>query len=84
MIKMLTSYEALIIDDLGYIVQNKEVAEVLFTLISERNEKTSILLTSNLPFSKWDQIFKDPIVTLAGIDRPIHHSIVLEMNVDSY
>ena len=84
MIKKLTSYDALIIDDIGYIEQSKEEVEVLFTLISESYEKTSILLTSNLPFSKWDKIFKDPMITVAAIDRLIHHSIVLEMNVDSY
>ena len=84
MIKRLTKHNALIIDDIGYIQQSKEEVEVLFTLIAECYERTSILLTSNLPFSKWENIFKDPMVTAAAIDRLIHHSVVLEMNVKSY
>ena len=82
--KRLTSYDALIIDDIGYVQQSKEEVEVLFTLISECYERTSILLTSNLPFSQWEKIFKDPMMTIAAIDRLIHHSVVLEMNISSY
>ncbi len=84
MIKKLSIYDALIIDDIGYIEQSKEEVEAFFTLIAECYERTSILLTSNLPFSKWDKIFKDPMVTAAAIDRLVHHSVVLEMNVKSY
>jgi len=83
-IKRLISYDALIIDDIGYVQQSKEEMEVLFTLIADCYERTSIILTSNLPFSKWESIFKDPMVTAAAIDRLIHHSVILEMNVKSY
>jgi len=57
---------------------------VLFTLLSERYERQSVMITSNLVFSKWDQIFKDPMTTAAAIDRVVHHSIILELNVPSY
>ena len=82
--KKLMGYQGLIIDDIGYTQQTKEEMEVLFTLISECYERTSILMTSNLPFSKWEQIFKDPMMTVAAIDRLVHHSVILEMNVSSY
>jgi len=83
-VKKLHKYEALIIDDLGYVQQNREEMEVLFTLLSERYERGSVLLSSNLPFSKWEQIFKDPMTTAAAIDRLIHHSVIIELNIPSY
>lgn len=83
-IKKLTGYDGLIIDDIGYVQQSKEEVEVLFALISECYERTSILLTSNLPFSQWERIFKDPMMAAAAIDRLVHHSVVLEMNIPSY
>jgi DNA replication protein DnaC len=58
--------------------------EVLFTLLADRYERGSVLLTSNLPFSKWEQIFKDPMTTAAAIDRLVHHSVILELNISSY
>ena len=58
--------------------------EVLFTLLAERYERGSVMLTSNLPFSKWERIFKDPMTTAAAIDRLVHHSIILELNIPSY
>jgi DNA replication protein DnaC len=58
--------------------------EVLFTLLAERYERGSVMLTSNLPFSKWEQIFKDAMTTAAAIDRLVHHSVILELNVASY
>lgn len=58
--------------------------EVLFTLLAERYERGSVLLSSNLPFSKWEQIFKDPMTTAAAIDRLIHHSVIVELNLPSY
>jgi DNA replication protein DnaC len=73
-----------LIDDLGYVQQSREEMEVLFTLLSERYERGSVLLTSNLPFSKWEQIFKDPMTTAAAIDRLVHHSVIVELNVSSY
>ena len=58
--------------------------EVLFTLLSYRYERGSVMLTSNLPFSQWEKIFKDPMTTAAAIDRLVHHSIILELNLPSY
>lgn len=80
LIKKLSKFEALIIDDLGYVQQTREEMEVLFTLLSERYERGSVLLSSNLPFSKWERIFKDPMTTAAAIDRLIHHSVIIELN----
>ena len=83
-IKRLAKFDVLIIDDIGYVQHDRQEMEVLFTLLSQRYERGSILLTSNLPFSKWEQIFKDPMTTAAAIDRLIHHSVVLELNISSY
>lgn len=84
LINQLSSFEGLIIDDLGYVQQSREEMEVLFTLLAERYERGSVLLTSNLPFSKWDQIFKDTMTTAAAIDRLVHHSVIIELNVPSF
>jgi len=83
-LKKLSQYDALMIDDFGYVKQNREEMEVLFTLLAHRYERGSVLITSNLPFSKWEQIFKDPMTTAAAIDRLVHHSVILELNVPSY
>ncbi|NQY09724.1 MAG: ATP-binding protein [Flavobacteriales bacterium] len=83
-LKRLAKYEAIIIDDIGYVQQNRQEMEVLFTLLADRYEKSSIMLTSNLPFSKWEQIFKDPMTTAAAIDRLVHHSVIIELNMSSY
>lgn len=83
-LKRMNRFEALIIDDIGYVQQSREEMEVLFTLLAERYERGSVLLTSNLPFSKWEQIFKDPMTTAAAIDRLVHHSVILELNIPSY
>ena len=83
-IKRLARYDGLIIDDLGYVQQSREEMEVLFTLLAERYERGSVLMTSNLPFSKWEQIFKDPMTTAAAIDRLVHHAVILELNIPSY
>jgi DNA replication protein DnaC len=83
-LKKLSRYEVIIIDDIGYVQQSREEMEVLFTLLAERYERGSIMLTSNLPFSKWERIFKDPMVTAAAIDRLVHHSVILELNLPSY
>lgn len=80
LIKRLNKYEAIIIDDIGYVQQEKEEMEVLFTLLAERYERGSVMITSNLPFSRWEKIFKDPMMTTAVIDRIVHHSIILELN----
>ena len=73
-LKSLAGYEVLILDDLGYVQQSREEMEVLFTLLAERYERGSVLLTSNLPFSGWEAIFKDPMTTAAAIDRLVHHA----------
>ena len=83
-LKKLSRYDALIIDDIGYVQQDRSEMEVLFTLLSDRYERGSVMITSNLPFSKWEQIFKDPMVTAAAIDRLVHHSVILELNIESY
>ena len=83
-LKKLSKFEVLIIDDLGYVQQSREEMEVLFTLLAERYERGSVMITSNLPFSKWESIFKDPMTTAAAIDRLVHHSVILELNVPSY
>lgn len=83
-IKKLAYYEALVIDDIGYVQQSREEMEVLFTLLADRYERGSVMITSNLPFSKWEVIFKDPMTTAAAIDRLVHHSVILEFNIGSY
>lgn len=84
LLKRLSRVEALIVDEMGYVQQSREEMEVLFTLLAERYERGSVLLTSNLPFSKWDTIFKDAMTTAAAIDRLVHHSVILELNLPSY
>jgi len=83
-LKRLAKYEILMIDDLGYVQQSREEMEVLFTLLADRYERGSVWLTSNLPFSKWESIFKDAMTTAAAIDRLVHHSVILELNLPSY
>jgi chromosomal replication initiation ATPase DnaA len=84
LLKRLAGFDVLVLDDLGYVQHDREEMEVLFTLLAERYERGSIMITSNLPFSKWDGIFKDAMTTAAAIDRLVHHSVILEMNVGSY
>lgn len=84
LIKQFSGIEGLIIDDLGYVQQSREEMDVLFTLLAERYERGSVLLTSNLTFSKWDQIFKDAMTTGAAIDRRLHHSVIIELNLPSF
>lgn len=83
-IKKLAKYDGLIIDEMGYVQQSREEMEVVFTLLAERYERGSVLLTSNLPFSKWEGIFKDAMTTAAAIDRLVHHCVILELNLPSY
>ena len=83
-IRKLSRYEVLILDDLGYVQQSREEMEVLFTLLAERYERGSVLISSNLPFSKWELVFKDAMTTAAAIDRLVHHSVILELNLPSY
>ena len=83
-LKRLSGYEVVVLDDLGYVQQSREEMEVLFTLLAERYERGSVMLSSNLAFSGWEQIFKDPMTTAAAIDRLVHHCVILELNVPSY
>ena len=83
-LKRLAGHDAIVIDDIGYVQQNREEMEVLFALLADRYERGSVMLTSNLPFSKWEAIFKDPMTTAAAIDRLVHHSVILELNLTSY
>lgn len=84
LLKRLSKYEVVILDDIGYVQQNRQEMEVLFTFLAERYERGSVMVTSNLPFSKWESIFKDPMTTAAAIDRLVHHSVIVELNVLSY
>jgi DNA replication protein DnaC len=76
---VLDRFDAVILDDIGYVQQSRDEMEVLFTFLAERYERRSVIITSNLLFSEWDRIFKDPMTTAAAIDRLVHHSVILEM-----
>ena len=77
-LRRLDRFEVLILDDIGYVQQTRDEMEILFTLLAERYERRSVVITSNLVFSQWDTIFKDPMTTAAAIDRVVHHSIIVE------
>lgn len=83
-LRKLDLFELIILDDIGYVGQSSDEAEVLFTLMAERYERRSMLITSNLVFSQWDRIFKNPMATAAAIDRLVHHAVILEFDVSSY
>lgn len=83
-LRRLDAVDALIVDDIGYIQQDRDEMEVLFTLFAERYERRSVLLSSNLVFSQWDRIFKDPMTTACAIDRVVHHATILELTGSSY
>jgi DNA replication protein DnaC len=83
-LRKLDQFDVLILDDLGYVQQDTAEADVLFTLLAERYERRSLVITSNLVFSQWDQIFRNPLATAAAIDRIVHHSVILEFDVASY
>jgi DNA replication protein DnaC len=76
---VLDGFDAVVCDDIGYVQQNRDEMEVLFTFLAERYERRTVIITSNLVFSEWDRIFKDPMTTAAAIDRLVHHSVILEM-----
>lgn len=83
-IDKLNRFDLLILDDLAYVTKDQAETSVLFELISARYENRSILLTANQPFGEWNKIFPDPAMTLAAVDRLVHHSTIFELNVDSY
>lgn len=82
-LQKLDAFDLLILDDIGYVQQSADEVEVLFTLMAERYERRSLLITSNLVFGEWDRIFKNPMTTAAAIDRLVHHSVILEFNCSS-
>jgi DNA replication protein DnaC len=83
-LRKLDRFDILILDDLGYLKQRANESEVLFTLIAERYERRSIIITSNMVFSQWEEIFQSPMATAAAIDRVVHHSVITEFDVPSY
>jgi DNA replication protein DnaC len=83
-LRKLDLFEVILLDDLGYVQQSPEEAEVLFTLLAERYERRSVMVTSNLVFSQWDRIFRDQMATAAAIDRLVHHAVLLEFDVPSF
>jgi DNA replication protein DnaC len=84
LLKKLDRFDVVILDDIGYVQQSREEMEVLFTFLAERYERRSLMISSNLIFSEWDRIFKDPMTTAAAIDRVVHHATILELNGESY
>jgi DNA replication protein DnaC len=83
-IAKLDRYDLLILDDMAYVTKDQAETSVLFELISARYERRSMLITANQPFGEWGRIFPDPAMTLAAVDRLVHHATILEMNVESY
>lgn len=80
----LDKYDLLILDDLSYVHKDQAETSVLFELISARYERRSMLITANQPFGDWNKVFPDPAMTVAAIDRLVHHATIFEMNVESY
>lgn len=83
-ITKLDRYDLLVLDDLSYVRKDQAETSVLFELISRRYERRSILITANQLFGEWNKVFPDPAMTIAAIDRLVHHSVVVKMNVESY
>lgn len=83
-LKRLDRVEAIVIDDISYIPQDRDETDVLFLLLSECYERRTVTITSNLAFSDWNKVFKDPMTTMAAIDRLVHHSVVIELNGPSF
>jgi DNA replication protein DnaC len=81
----LDKFACVMLDDIGYVQQDRDEMEVLFTFLAERYERKSVMITTNLVFSEWERIFKNPMTTMAAIDRLVHHSVILDMmSVESY
>src|SRR3954462_11452140 len=83
-IAKLDRYDLLILDDLAYVTKDQAETSVLFELIAARYERRSMLITANQPFGEWGKVFPDPAMTLAAVDRLVHHATIIEMNVESY
>ncbi len=80
----LDGYSVIVLDDLGYVKKSEAESYVLFELIAHRYETGSLIITSNQPFNEWDKIFTDSSMTVAAIDRVVHHSIIIEVEAQSY
>ncbi len=83
-LRKLAKFDLVFIDDIGYVKHSRKEMEVLFTFLADRYESGSVMITSNLNFSQWQDIFRDPIVTAAAIDRLVHHSSIIELNLPSF
>ncbi|MGH8761046.1 MAG: IS21-like element helper ATPase IstB [Burkholderiales bacterium] len=83
-IQRLERFDLLILDDFAYVAKDQAETSVLFELISTRYEQRSLLITANQPFGEWGKVFPDPAMTLAAVDRLVHHATIFEMNVESY
>lgn len=83
-IAKLDRFDLLVLDDLAYVTKDQAETSVLFELISARYERRSMLITANQPFGEWGKVFPDPAMTLAAVDRLVHHATIIEMNVESY
>ncbi|ERN40581.1 DNA replication protein, partial [Rubidibacter lacunae KORDI 51-2] len=77
-------FDLLVLDDLGYVRKSEAETSVLFELIAHRYERRGLVLTANQPFSRWDEIFADSMMTVAAVDRSIHHAIIVEINAESF
>ena len=83
-INRLDRFDLVILDDFAYVTKDQAETSVLFELISARYERRSLLITANQPFGEWNKVFPDPAMTLAAVDRLVHHSTIFELNVESY
>lgn len=83
-LKKLDRFDLLVLDDLGYVKKSEAETSVLFELIAHRYERNSLLITANQPFSQWDAIFTDSMMTVAAVDRLVHHALIVEIHADSY
>ena len=83
-INRLDRFHLLILDDLAYVTKDQAETSVLFEIISARYERRSMMITANQPFAEWGKVFPDPAMTLAAVDRLVHHATIFEINVESY
>ncbi len=83
-LKKLDRFDLVVLDDLGYVKKNEAETSVLFELIAHRYERKSLLITANQPFSQWDAIFSDSMMTVAAVDRLVHHALIVEIQSQSY
>ena len=83
-LQKLDKYRVIILDDFGYVKKSEQETQVLFELIAHRYETGSLIITSNQPFAEWDRIFPDPMMTVAAVDRIVHHATIIEVTSDSY